>query len=67
MLPSKKKKKGRNALKIAQEPMSQGDFRDLVEQRMDRKKLEKMFPKQGDMLRWLKQSGNANGPRVRGV
>jgi arsenate reductase-like glutaredoxin family protein len=67
MLPSKKKKKGRNALKIAQEPMSQGDFRDLVEQRMDRKKLDKMFPKQGDFLRWLKKSGNANGPRVRGV
>ena len=67
MLPSKKKKKGRNALKIAQGPMSQGDFRDLVEQRMDRKKLDKMFPKQGDFLRWLKQSGNANGPRVKGV
>jgi len=67
MLPSKKKKKGRNSLKIAQTPMSQGDFRDLVEQRMDRKKLDKMFPKQGDFLRWLKQSGNANGPRVKGV
>jgi len=67
MLPSKKKKKGRNSLKIAQTPMSQGDFRDLVEQRMDRKKLDKMFPNQGDFLRWLKQSGNANGPRVRGV
>jgi hypothetical protein len=61
------KKKGRNSLKIAQEPMSQGDFRGLVEQRMDRKKLNKMFPNQGDFLRWLKQSGNANGPRVRGV
>ena len=67
MLPSKKKKKGRNALKIAQEPMSQGDFRDLVEQRMDRKKLDKMFPNQGDFLRWLKKSGNASGPRVKGV
>ena len=67
MLPSKKKKKGRNALKIAQESMSQQDFRDLVEQRMDRKKMDKMFPNQGDFLRWLKQSGNANGPRVKGV
>ena len=67
MLPSKKKKKGRNSLKIAQGPMSQEDFRELVGQRMDRKQLDKMFPKQGDYLRWLKQSGNASGPRVRGV
>jgi len=47
--------------------MSQQEFRDLVEQRMDKKKLDKMFPKQGDLLRWLRESGNANGPRVRGV
>ena len=67
MLPSKKKKKGRHSLKIAQGPMSQEDFRELVGQRMDRKKMDKMFPNQGDFLRWLKQSGNANGPRVKGV
>ena len=60
--PATKKNK---SLKISQ--MSQQEFRDLVEQRMDKKKLDKMFPKQGDLLRWLRESGNANGPRVRGV
>jgi hypothetical protein len=57
--------KKNESLKISQ--MSQQEFRDLVEQRMDKKKLDKMFPKQGDLLRWLRESGNANGPRVRGV
>jgi hypothetical protein len=57
--------KKNGSLKISQ--MSQQEFRDLVEQRMDKKKLDKMFPKQGDLLRWLRESGNANGPRVRGV
>ena len=60
--PNTKKNK---SLKISQ--MSQQDFRDLVEQRMDKKKLDKMFPNKGDFLRWLRESGNANGPRVRGV
>ena len=68
MLPQKKKKKGRNALKIAQiEPMSQEDFRELVGQRMDRKVMDARFTKQGDFLRWLKKTGNASGPRVRGI
>lgn len=62
------KKKGRNSLKIAQiEPMSQEDFRELVGQRMDRKVMDARFPNQGDFLRWLKKTGNASGPRVKGV
>ena len=63
MLPQKKKKKGRNALKIAQ--LSQQDFRDMVEQNMDRKKLNKMFgpPSQGGLLRYLRETGQAKGPR----
>ena len=62
------KKKGRNSLKIAHiEPMSQEDFRELVGQRMDRKVMDARFPKQGDFLRWLKKTGNASGPRVKGV
>ena len=62
------KKKGRNSLKIAQiEPMSQEDFRELVGQRMDRKVNDVRFPKQGDLLRWLKKTGNASGPRMKGV
>ena len=62
------KKKGRNSLKIAQiEPMSQDNFRELVGQRMDRKVNDIRFPKQGDLLRWLKKTGNASGPRVKGV
>ena len=64
-IKKKPKTKNNKSLKISQ--MSQQDFRDLVEQRMDKKKLDKMFPKQGDFLRWLRESGNANGPRVRGV
>jgi hypothetical protein len=64
-IKKKPKTKKNKSLKISQ--MSQQDFRDLVEQRMDKKKLDKMFPKQGDFLRWLRESGNANGPRVRGV
>ena len=64
-IKKKPKTKNNKSLKISQ--MSQQDFRDLVEQRMDKKKLDKMFPKQGDLLRWLRESGNANGPRVRGV
>ena len=62
------KKKGRNSLRIAQiEPMSQEDFRELVGQRMDRKVNDLRFPNQGDLLRWLKKTGNANGPRMKGV
>jgi hypothetical protein len=64
-IKKKPKTKKNESLKISQ--MSQQEFRDLVEQRMDKKKLDKMFPKQGDLLRWLRESGNANGPRVRGV
>jgi hypothetical protein len=64
--PKKKTKtKGRDSLRISQ--MSQEEFREKVEAQMTRKKLDKLFPKQGDMLRWLRESGNANGPRVRGV
>ena len=61
----KTKTKGRDSLRISQ--MSQEEFRERVEAQMTRKKLDKLFPKQGDMLRWLRESGNANGPRVRGV
>ena len=57
--------KKNQSLKISQ--MSQEEFRALVESQMDRKKLDKMFPNKGDLLRWLRESGNANGPRVRGV
>jgi hypothetical protein len=64
-IKKKPKTKKNESLKISQ--MSQQEFRDLVEQRMDKKKLDKMFPQQGDLLRWLRESGNANGPRVRGV
>ena len=63
--PKKSKKKNNDSLKISQ--MSQQEFRRLVESKMDQKKLKKMFPNQGDLLRWLRESGNANGPRVRGV
>ena len=64
-IKKKPKTKKNESLKISQ--MSQEEFRALVESQMDRKKLDKMFPNKGDLLRWLRESGNANGPRVRGV
>ena len=64
-IKKKPKNKKNESLKISQ--MSQEEFRALVESQMDRKKLDKMFPNKGDLLRWLRESGNANGPRVRGV
>ena len=68
-----KKKRGRNALTIAQAmqgpAMSQDFFRMLVESRMDKRKLNEMFgpPEQRGLLRYLKQTGQAAGPRVQGL
>ena len=68
-----KKKRGRNALTIAQAmqgpAMSQDFFRMLVESRMDKRKLNEMFgpPEQRGLLRYLKQTGQASGPRVQGL
>lgn len=67
------KKKGRNSLTIAQAlqgpAMSQDFFRMLVESRMDKRKLNEMFgpPSQRGLLRYLKETGQATGPRVQGL
>ena len=68
-----KKKTGRNALTIAQAlqgpAMSQDFFRMLVESRLDKKRLNELFgpPSQRGLLRYLKETGQASGPRVRGI
>jgi hypothetical protein len=56
-IKKKPKTKKNKSLKISQ--MSQQEFRDLVEQRMDRKKLQKMFgdPKDGGLLKHLRKTG----------
>jgi len=56
-MKKKPKTKKNKSLKISQ--MSQEEFRDLVEQRMDRKKLQKMFgdPKDGGLLKYLRKTG----------
>ncbi|MEK9983993.1 MAG: hypothetical protein VW879_04555 [Opitutae bacterium] len=67
------KNKGRNALTISQAmqgpAMSQDFFRMLVESRMDKRRLNEMFgpPEQKGLLRYLKETGQASGPRVRGI
>ena len=68
-----KKNKGRSALTIAQAmqgpAMRQDFFRMLVESRMDKRKLNERFgpPSQRGLLRYLKETGQATGPRVRGL